>query len=115
LKNDSQWFSVKTVNYLFFIQDYFKNIDLINDKITEQGLWDIGSIIKDDLSKLSFFVEIEIYKFYNEISETLNVTVDKHDSRFTSSEFNSLFEETNYFKNEKMINQIVESNKIKPN
>lgn len=77
-----QWISLETVNYLFFIQDYFKNIDLINDKITEQGLWAIGSIIKEDLPKLSFFVEKEIYKFYKEVSETLNVTVIKNIQNF---------------------------------
>ena len=97
------------------MQDYLKNIDSFRDKITDKAFVSIGLILGDDLSKLSVKIEKEIYKFYNEISETLNVTVEKHDTNFTLSEFNSLFEETNYFKNEKMINQIVESNKIKPN
>ena len=76
-------------------------------------MWAIGSIIKEDLPKISFSIEKEIYKFYNEIGETLNVTFVKNDSKFSSIEFNYIFEQTDYFKNKKIINRLVEKHKIK--
>jgi len=77
--NNSHWLSNNVLKELYFIQDYFVNLDNTFENVPDENIKNIGIILKNDFVSLSNNLEKSILKYFEKGWEDLK-TIDIGDN-----------------------------------
>ncbi|WP_314057965.1 hypothetical protein [Empedobacter brevis] len=79
VNNNSHWLSLSVHKELFFIQDYFINLDKTLENIPDENLKNVAIILKNDLIDLSTKLEKSIIEYFDKGWKDLK-TISKKDT-----------------------------------
>ncbi|OXB06261.1 hypothetical protein [Flavobacterium pectinovorum] len=77
--NNSHWLSNDVLKEIYFIQDYFANLDQTLDNVPDENIQSIGIILKNDFINLSNNLEKSILKYFENGWKDLK-TISKNDN-----------------------------------
>ncbi|WPR71298.1 hypothetical protein SLW70_15370 [Flavobacterium sp. NG2] len=63
--NNSHWLSNEVINEIYFIQDYFLNLDQTLENVHDENLINVGIILKNDFIDLSNNLEKKILLYFD--------------------------------------------------